>query len=56
MFEQLLNNDDGFGEATMAELSELRKALEIGYQQPTTGVGFDALRVESLESTLKLLT
>lgn len=46
----------GHGEASLAELSELRKALEIGYQQPTTGVGFDALRVESLESTLKLLT
>lgn len=47
---------EGHGEATMAELAELRKALEIGYQQPTTGVGFDALRVESLEQTLKLLT
>lgn len=48
--------EDGFGEATMAELSELRKALEIGYTQPVTGTGFDALRVESLEQTLKLLT
>lgn len=47
---------NGFGEATMAELSELRKALEIGYTQPVTGQGFDALRVESLEQTLKLLT
>ena len=56
MFEQMLSQDDGFGEATMAELAELRKALEIGYSQPTTGTGFDALRVESLESTLKLLT
>jgi len=56
MFEQMLTQDDGFGEATLAELAELRKALEIGYSQPTTGVGFDALRVESLESTLKLLT
>lgn len=48
--------DNGFGESTVAELAELRKALEIGYQQPTTGTGFDALRVESLEATLKLLT
>jgi len=56
MFEHMLNQDDGFGEATMAELAELRKALEIGYSQPVTGTGFDALRVESLESTLKLLT
>lgn len=47
---------DGFGESSMAELAELRKALDIGYSQPTTGTGFDALRVESLETTLKLLT
>lgn len=47
---------DGFGESTMADLSELQKALEIGYQQPTTGQGFDALRVESLDSTLKTMT
>lgn len=45
-----------FGESTMAEVAELRKALSIGYTQPTTGQGFDALRVESLESTLKVLT
>ena len=56
MFEHMLSQDDGFGEATMAELAELRKALEIGTSQPVTGVGFDSLRVESLESTLKLLT
>jgi len=47
---------EGFGEGTMAELAELRKALDIGYTQPVTGEGFDALRVESLESTLKVLT
>lgn len=53
----LLNQEvDGFGETSMAELGELRKALEIGYQQPTTGVGFDALRVESLDATLKTMT
>jgi len=46
----------GFGEGTMAELAELRKALEIGYTQPVTGQGFDALRVESLEASLKVLT
>lgn len=45
---------DGHGEATMAELAELNKALEIGYSQPASGM--DSLRVESLESTLKLLT
>lgn len=47
---------DGFGVSSMADLAELRKALDIGYSLPTTGVGFDALRVESLEATLKLLT
>lgn len=46
--------EDGFGEATMAELVELRKALEVGYTNPPTG--FDSIRVESLESTLKLLS
>jgi len=45
-----------FGESTLAELGELRKALDIGYQMPTTGVGDDALRVESLEATLKVLS
>jgi len=54
--EQLIDNNSGFGESTQSELAELRKALDIGYSQPVTGVGFDALRVESLESTLKLLT
>jgi hypothetical protein len=45
-----------FGESTVAELGELRKALDIGYQMPTTGLGDDALRVESLEATLKVLS
>jgi hypothetical protein len=55
--EELLKMDaDGFGVSSAADLAELRKALDIGYTQPVTGVGFDALRVESLESTLKLLT
>jgi len=54
--EYLIDSNSGFGESTQAELAELRKALDIGYSQPVTGVGFDALRVESLETTLKLLT
>lgn len=55
--EELLNGEgEGFGISSMADLDELKKALDIGYSQPTTGQGFDALRVESLESTLKLLT
>lgn len=47
---------NGPGEMSQQDLVDLRKALEIGYTQPTTGAGFDALRVESLEATLKLLT
>lgn len=56
--QELLNmqGNDGFGISSMADLAELRKALDIGYTQPATGQGFDALRVESLETTLKLLT
>lgn len=54
MTPNLIN--EGYNEASGAELAELRKALEIGYTQPVTGTGYDALRVESLESTLKLLT
>lgn len=53
--ESVLEVPDGFGETTVAELAELRKALEIGYTQPPTTSG-DSLRVESLESTLKLIT
>lgn len=45
---------EGFGESSTAELAELRKALDIGYTLP--GTGNDAIRVESLESTLKVLT
>lgn len=57
MLENLATQEiQGHGESSLADLVELRKALEIGYSQPTTGTGFDALRVESLESTLKLLT
>jgi hypothetical protein len=44
----------GFGEGSMQELMDLRKALEIGYSDPVSGM--DAPRVESLESTLKVLT
>jgi hypothetical protein len=50
----LIQPVDGFGASTMAELAELRKALDIGVTDPPTG--YDSLRVESLEATLKLLT
>jgi len=43
-----------FGQSTAGELAELRKALDIGTTLPVTGN--DALRVESLEATLKVIT
>lgn len=50
-----INQEGGFGEGSASELAELRKALSIGYSaQPATGG--DALRVESLESTLKVVS
>jgi len=54
--QMLTQQQDGFGESTVAELNELRKALDIGYTLPATGIGDNALRCESLEATLKLLT
>jgi len=45
---------DGFGEGTVLDIIELRKALNVGYSNPPTGN--DALRVESLEASLKLLS
>lgn len=44
-----------FGISSMRELADLSKALEAGYQYPPTDGG-SALRVESLESSLKVLT
>lgn len=48
-----LNREDGFGESSLADLAELRKALDIGY---TNSGATDSLRVESLDATLKTLT
>lgn len=49
-----LESGGGFGESSSMELEDLRKALSVGTTLPPTGN--DAIRVESLESTLKLLT
>ncbi len=46
---------DFFGSATQGELEELNKALTAGYQNPPLSGG-NALRVESLEATLRILT
>lgn len=44
----------GFEAGSMADLIELRKALSVGYTRPVSGN--DAIRVESLEASLKLLS
>jgi hypothetical protein len=46
---------NGFGSVPMQSVQSLKKALEAGYQV-TNQTGGGALRVESLESTLKVVT
>ena len=46
---------DFFGSASQGELDELNKALTAGYQNPPLSGG-NALRVESLEATLRIVT
>jgi hypothetical protein len=54
--EQLAAMDvEGFGVSSFAELAELRKALDFSYTS-AQGVGFNAMRVESLDATLRLMT
>ena len=49
---------DGFGLSTWQEVAELNKAIAAGYDIPATsgGISGSALRVESLESSLKVIT
>lgn len=47
---------NGPGTATAAEIESLSKALEAGYQIGAGRTGGSALRVESLEASLKVLT
>lgn len=47
---------NGPGTATAAEVESLNKALEAGYQIGAGRTGGSALRVESLEASLKVLT
>lgn len=48
---------NGFGTASMAQMQELQKALSAGYaSDPALMTGGSALRVESLEESLKILT
>ena len=53
MFE---NDVEGFGIGTSQDVAELNKALTAGYEETTSMTGGAALRVQSLENTLKLLT
>jgi len=46
----------GFGAGTDQDINELSKALEAGYQTGANKTGGSALRVESLEASLKVLT
>tara|TARA_Y100001963_G_scaffold143398_1_gene214234 strand:+ start:205 stop:1626 length:1422 start_codon:yes stop_codon:yes gene_type:complete len=46
---------NGFGSTSQADLDELKKALEAGYAL-TNQTGGSALRVESLEASLKVVT
>lgn len=47
--------EEGFGNASATHLDDLRKALSAGYQV-SSQTGGGALRVQSLESSLKVLT
>lgn len=48
-------NYQGFGQIAARDVEELSKALSAGYQNPPVS-GSNALRVESLEQTLRILT
>lgn len=50
------NIGSGFGAESSANVAELNKALEAGYQVGAGKTGGSALRVESLDASLKVLT
>lgn len=50
------NAGSGFGNGSEAEIQNLSKALEAGYQTGAGKTGGSAMRVESLEASLKVLT
>lgn len=55
-FQNSTSGMSGFGAGTDQEIAELSKALEAGYQTGAGKTGGSALRVESLEASLKVLT
>ena len=54
-FQGSNNGLSGFGVGSESDIAELSKALEAGYQV-SSQTGGSALRVESLEASLKVLT
>lgn len=57
MYEQFKDFTDGFGTSSETEVAELNKALTAGYSMDHASMtGGSALRVESLESSLKVLS
>jgi len=57
MFNNLNENNQGFGIAEASQVEQLNKALEAGYEvNPLNLEGGGAFRVESLENSLKVLT
>jgi hypothetical protein len=55
-FQGSQNGYAGFGIGSQQDVEELSKALEAGYQIGSGRTGGSALRVESLEASLKVLT
>jgi hypothetical protein len=55
-FQGSQNGYAGFGVGSQQDIDELSKALEAGYQIGAGRTGGSALRVESLEASLKVLT
>lgn len=55
-FQGAQNGYAGFGIGSQQDIDELSKALEAGYQIGAGRTGGSALRVESLEASLKVLT
>lgn len=53
---RLFEGHHGFGHDTLQNVEELSKALEAGYQIGSGRTGGSALRVESLERSLKVVT
>lgn len=54
--KQFENHSGGFGETSSQVASDLNKALTAGYASDTTASGGGALRVESLDATLKIVS